>query len=266
MSALKPLHVISLGAGVQSSTMALMAAHGEIMPMPDCAIFADTQAEPQSVYSWLDWLEKHLPFSVYRVTAGNLGAVEGLKVSKKGTKYARFFVPMYALTAKGKAMMLRQCTRDFKVVPIRRKVMSLLGKREIAIQWLGISFDELDRMKDSQHRRIVNRYPLVDIGMRRRNCLEWMETRGYPTPPRSACVFCPYHTDGEWQRLKSEEPEEFAKAAAYEKRQQELVSQSDRFTGVPFLHASLKPLESVTFVDGRQANLFRNECEGMCGV
>ena len=40
-------HIISLGAGVQSSTMALMAAHGEIGPMPDCAIFADTGAEPQ---------------------------------------------------------------------------------------------------------------------------------------------------------------------------------------------------------------------------
>ena len=36
------LRVISLGAGVQSTTMALMAAHGEIGPMPDCAIFADT--------------------------------------------------------------------------------------------------------------------------------------------------------------------------------------------------------------------------------
>ena len=43
------LTVISLGAGVQSSVMALMAAHGEITPMPDCAIFADTQAEPTRV-------------------------------------------------------------------------------------------------------------------------------------------------------------------------------------------------------------------------
>ncbi|MBK8468120.1 MAG: hypothetical protein IPL32_20085 [Chloracidobacterium sp.] len=55
-------HIISLGAGVQSSTMALMAAHGEITPIPDCAIFADTQAEPQSVYTWLDWLEKSCHF------------------------------------------------------------------------------------------------------------------------------------------------------------------------------------------------------------
>jgi len=29
------LHVISLGAGVQSTTMALMAAHGEIEPVSE---------------------------------------------------------------------------------------------------------------------------------------------------------------------------------------------------------------------------------------
>ena len=59
---------------MQSSTLALMAAAGEITPMPKCAIFADTQAEPASVYRWLDWLEKQLPFPVHRVTKGNLEA------------------------------------------------------------------------------------------------------------------------------------------------------------------------------------------------
>jgi hypothetical protein len=42
--------VLSLGAGVQSTTLALMAAHGEVGPMPDCAIFADTCWEPKAVY------------------------------------------------------------------------------------------------------------------------------------------------------------------------------------------------------------------------
>ena len=56
-------HVLSLGAGVQSSTLALMAAAGEVTPMPDAAIFADTQAEPAGVYRWLDWLEKHRSIS-----------------------------------------------------------------------------------------------------------------------------------------------------------------------------------------------------------
>ena len=44
----QPLQILSLGAGVQSSTLALMAARGEITPMPDASVFADTQAEPPS--------------------------------------------------------------------------------------------------------------------------------------------------------------------------------------------------------------------------
>ncbi len=46
---MKEITVLSLGAGVQSTCMALMAAKGEITPMPDYAIFADT-AEPRHVY------------------------------------------------------------------------------------------------------------------------------------------------------------------------------------------------------------------------
>src|SRR5262249_34440571 len=65
------LRVISLGAGGQSTTPALMAAHGEIEP-PDCAIFADTGWEPRAVYQHLDWLETQLPFPVHRVSRGNL--------------------------------------------------------------------------------------------------------------------------------------------------------------------------------------------------
>ena len=68
------MHVISLGAGVQSTTMALMAAHGEIEPMPDAAIFADTGAEPQAVYEHLDWLRSPgvLPFPVEVVRFSDL--------------------------------------------------------------------------------------------------------------------------------------------------------------------------------------------------
>ena len=61
------LNILSLGAGVQSSTMALMAAKGELTPMPDCAIFADTGAEPWHVYDQLDYIQELVPFPVYTV-------------------------------------------------------------------------------------------------------------------------------------------------------------------------------------------------------
>lgn len=61
------LRALSLGAGVQSTTIALLAAHGEIGPMPDCAIFADTGWEPRAVYDHLEWLMSGnvLPFPVH---------------------------------------------------------------------------------------------------------------------------------------------------------------------------------------------------------
>jgi 3'-phosphoadenosine 5'-phosphosulfate sulfotransferase (PAPS reductase)/FAD synthetase len=62
---------LSLGAGVQSSTVALMIAHGELEPV-EAAIFADTGWESPKVYEWLEWLEKQLPFPVHRVQRGNL--------------------------------------------------------------------------------------------------------------------------------------------------------------------------------------------------
>lgn len=68
------LRALSLGAGVQSTTLALMAAHGEIGPMPDCAIFADTGWEPEAVYRHLEWLMSGnvLPFPVHIVSSGNI--------------------------------------------------------------------------------------------------------------------------------------------------------------------------------------------------
>ena len=61
--------MLSLGPGVQSTALALMAAHGEIGSMPDCAIFADTGWEPRAVHEHLAWLRSPgvLPFPVHVV-------------------------------------------------------------------------------------------------------------------------------------------------------------------------------------------------------
>jgi hypothetical protein len=96
-----------------------------------------------------------------------------------------------------------------------------------------------------------------------------MNKNSYPTPPRSACTFCPYHNDTEWRRLKDAEPEDFEAAAKFEDDLQS-VHQDSNLLGTPFLHRSLKPLREVDFSteeERGQANLnFNNECEGMCGV
>jgi hypothetical protein len=74
---------------------------------------------------------------------------------------------------------------------------------------MGISQDEISRMKTNQIKYIQNVYPLVEKKMRRSDCITWMEDNFYPTPPRSACTFCPYHSNEEWLKIKNGDPDEW---------------------------------------------------------
>ncbi len=285
-----PLHILSLGAGVQSSTLALMAAAGEVTPMPHCAIFADTQDEPASVYRWLDWLEKQLPFPILRVTKGSLSET-CLKIrhKKDGTgTWAKSAVPAFIANPDGtRGIIQRQCTYDYKVMQLIKAAKRLVRERDIhdssvgsdrfrwnrvrAIQWIGISLDEVYRMKPSREKWIGHRWPLVDARMTRHDCLRWMDAHGFPKPPRSACLYCPYHSDAEWARLKKEEPEDFAKAVQFDNDYRATKRATGNIRGMPYLHSSLKPLSEVDFstdTERGQGMLagFGNECEGICGV
>ena len=115
-------NVLSLGAGVQSSTLAMMYATKELSPMPDFAVFADTQGEPKAVYKWLDWLEKQLPFPVYKVSKGNL-AKESIRVrtsKNTGKKYiGGTTVPVFLFKDKiKKGFLPRSCTTVFKITDV----------------------------------------------------------------------------------------------------------------------------------------------------
>lgn len=267
----RPKIFLSLGAGVQSSTMALMAAHGEIGPMPDAAIFADTKWEPRKVYEWLDWLETKLPFPVYRVSRGNLRDDTIAKKNSTGGRFAS--IPWHITMPDGSASMgRRQCTAEYKISPLIKEKRRLLGykaRQRIPVgsceTWIGISTDEASRMKQSTERWSVNRWPLIERGMSRWDCLRWMEKKGYPTPPKSSCIGCPFHSDHEWRAIK-DDPESWADAVAIDAIIREPVR---GMRGYQFAHRSCIPLDQVdlsTAEDHGQISLFNNECEGMCGV
>lgn len=280
-----PLQVISLGAGIQSSTVALMAAAGLIGPMPDCAIFADTGAEPTHVYEQLDYLRGRLPFPVHVVSGGNL--YEDLMNGNHRASWGR--PPFFVVNDDQKAGQLRrQCTGDYKLDPIRRKVRQLAGLTRkksppypVVVQWIGISVDEIARAKDSLEPWQTNRFPLLEMGMTRDLCTAWLNTNGHPIPKKSACFFCPYRDDEGWQDMKTNDPASFAKGCAIDgKVRMEMPGVSKSET---FVHRSLTPLVQIDFPkriaeaeerrkeknawrDNGQLNLFLNECAGICGV
>ena len=261
------IRIVSLGAGVQSTVMALMAAKGEIGPMPDCAIFADTGWEPEAVYQHLDWLETQLPFPVHRVKRSNIR--EDILQASNAT--GQHFVSMPFFT-EGGGMGRRQCTSEYKMQPIRRKTRELLGLRPgqrakgvMAETWVGISWDEIVRMKESRERYVQNRWPLIEEQMHRHHCVSWFAAY-YPDRPlaKSACIGCPYHDNGLWRDMKLNDPVSFDEAVAFDAAIRELPGFDQR----QYLHRSCKPLDEVDLRndEDRGQLSFLDECDGMCGI
>lgn len=248
------IRVLSLGAGVQSSTLALMMARGEVKPA-DHAIFADTQWEPRAVYDWLAWLETQLPFPVHRVTQGNLREAVMRQVNATGGRSAS--VPWHMPGAMGR----RQCTREYKVDPLRRKMRELVGRGGHVEVCIGISVDEAHRMKPARNKWQHHTWPLIDLRMTRADCLVWMERHGYPRPPKSSCLGCPFHSDQQWEEIKSV-PDEWADVVAVDRA----IRVVPKMRNQQFMHRSCKPIDQVEFTNEAQVDLFGNECEGMCGV
>jgi len=265
------IKVLSLGAGVQSTTMALMAARGEFEDTPDCAIFADTGAEPKPTYDYLDWLMSAgiLPFPVHVVSNGHIknDLING--INSAGKRLAS--IPFFTLHNGKKGMGRRQCTKEYKLQPIQKKARELLGGKTTIggiEMWIGISTDEIIRMKPSRVKYINNRWPLIEKRMSRIDCLSWLEKNEYPLPPKSACTFCPFRNDAGWINMKEKDPDSFAEAVEVD-RAIRLNGTAKRMKADLYLHRSLKPLEEVDLRSNSetgQMDMFLNDCEGMCGV
>lgn len=257
-----PMHIISLGAGVQSSTMALMAAKGEIGPMPSFAVFADTGDEPKEVYVWLERLREMLPF---RVKIAHRDALHG-KLSDNLIRSNHSQIPAFQKNPKtGEGGMgKRQCTKNWKIVPVHRKIREATNTQRKQLPpgyvtlWQGISTDEVSRAKDSRDPWITHRFPLLDMGMSRRDCEQWLARHGL-SAPKSACIYCPFRSHAQW-RASKQKPDEWSAILSVEAQ---LNARGE------FLHPSCKPIGEVDFSteeERGQLNMFNNECEGMCGV
>lgn len=252
------MRILSLGAGVQSSTLLLMACEGELEI--DCAIFADTQWEPAAVYGWLDVLAGHAAradIPIHRVTKGS---IRELTLSPAGTRFAS--LPLYVRQENGAlGIGRRQCTKEYKLRPIQKLVVAMgaTAKKPVDMA-IGISLDEHQRMRDSRVKYVRNIYPLIDKRMTRGDCLHWLEQHGYPEPQKSACIGCPYRRNSEWRKLT---PGEMADAVDFDTR---IRNHNHKMTGQQFVHRSFVPLADVDFrseQDRGQTEMFENDG---CGV
>ena len=266
----KHFHVISYGAGTQSTALLLYALENGINGVkPDYVIFADTGWEPATVYKWLEKIKKFVKekydFEITVTSNGNIK--EDIIAGKDGKRFAS--LPFYTMDKDGKkGMVRRQCTQEYKIVPFNRKIRDILGYQprqrvnEVVHVWKGISIDEVQRVKPSLITWQVHEHPLVDVlGWDRSQCIEYVKSFGLGDPPKSSCIGCPFHNNEVWRSMKMHYPEEFEDAVKIDK----LIRELPRFNNSLFLHPSCRPLDEVDFNEN-QLDLFTMECDGFCGI
>ena len=286
------MRILSLGAGVQSSCLALMAQEGLTKHKPDFMIFADTGWEPKFVYEHVEYLKKAITICpIITVERGNLredlikaaNPEPGSKEERKSFAGRVPNPPLFAARPNGGrvGMLYRQCTHDYKVIPIQKKMRELLGvkpkyrvpKDMIVEQWIGISTDEAMRMKEARMPWLTSRWPLIEMKMSRADCLQWYrDINKHPMPGKSSCIGCPYHHNDQWKNMQKNYPEDWEDACDLDDKIRHGLKNTETEL---FLHKSAKPLRSIDFQAPKpQQNLFgetfdeefADECEGLCGV
>lgn len=253
------LRAISHGGGVQTSALCLMAARGDVGPMPDVAIMADTGGERGAVYDYVEWLRTQVPFPILLVRRPGLTlselAIEVAqgRLDRKGSSLP----PWFTLSEKGeRGMMPKHCSGTFKRDVVLTEQRRLLGfgpgerirapDGPLVECWMGISKDEIWRVQSNRQRYVHNRYPLVEANMTRQDCIKWLQERQYPVPPKSSCVFCPYRTNAQWRHLKAEDPAGWDEAVRVDHAIREGSSSDD---AKAFVHRQCVPLDQADLND-----------------
>lgn len=274
----KIYRVLSFGAGTQSSH--LLEAHfkGEIDY--DYIIFSDTGAEPQFIHDQVGWWQKRqkevgntTPFIITNHNSMKRG-LEEMLMRYIFTDYQRFQLPLYfnKITEDGEivpgGLMPRQCTGDFKIVPVqqasRNLIKEIIGLRrqqpmskDIAIIMdIGFSYDEINRVGgyvSHQSKYIYLAYPLIEQGLTTKDSIKFLHDNGFPEK-RSRCYFCPFNCSGDrardigmdWQEIVDNEPLSFLKACFFdEKLRARQATGEKHMRSIPYFHYSRTPLIDV---------------------
>lgn len=285
---------LSYGGGTQSAALALMTASGDA-PRVDAVIFADTKGELPETYEYAEYVAKHLAAARIPFLTVTAGSLEDALLSPVITS-SNPTPPAHVLNPDGSHGRINQyrCSFDFKRRIIARKAKQLCGGRgawKLAMveQWIGFSAEELGRCKQDTECRCshamaghtqggcdrcscpdfdrwrVNTFPLIAMGYRRSDTISWFAKHSHPTPPRSACFFCPNSTNARWQQLQATHPDLWERACRLDEHIRDGGAFNARgnkpFAGQMFLHSSRVPLRVADIRTKRQVTADSGQSE-----
>lgn len=245
------LQIWSSGGGTQSTAIAVLILQGKL-PKPDFAFIADTGRETGETWEYLD-----------KVTNPALAKI-GLQVERLIPKTlpdifngeGTMLIPAFFTNdAKASNFCSSYWKRDFvKRIAVQRGLVP-------GINWLGISTDEMRRVKTPRAANWLLRFPLVfDVPTSRNQCIQLISEYGWPKAPKSSCWMCPNRRDAQWIHLRDNRPDEFSAAVDFDI---ELRKQKPD----AFLHDSRTPLGEVVLKEAEEDHGQLSLCDsGECFV
>lgn len=235
------MRVFSFGGGVQSVAVLVLAAQERVQY--DAFLFCNVGHDSENPDT-LDYFDE----IVQPYAAAHNIRLEVLERRNRRTLYQSLVsdnrsIDIPARMANG-APGNRNCTATYKI----KLVASWLKRHGASAEnpatvGLGISMDEIQRMNESRIPHVRNEWPLIDLRLRRSDCMSLIADAGLPVPPKSACWFCPFKSPAQWQDMKRERPDLFDKAVALEQRINEKRASIGR--DAVYLHRSAKPLQDA---------------------
>ncbi len=262
------LKAFSFGGGVQSTAALVLAAQGRIdyRTFLFCNVGEDSENPETLAYVH----EVAMPFA-HRM---GLNLIELQKVRRDGsvdTIYRRLTrpgsrsigIPVHLSNG---APGRRACTVDFKILVVDHWLKrEWQAHRYGVLVGLGISLDEFTRMRTNTDPETMGwkrlDYPLIDLRLDRVACIRLIEQAGLPVPPKSACWFCPYHSQRVWQEMRAKQPALFERAVALE----QLINERRAASGKDpvYLSRQCKPLPLAT-TDYVQLSLLDQDEDQVC--
>lgn len=260
------MKIQSNGMGMQSVAMYLMSDCGEL-PKFLYSIFADPGAELNETYEYLNYLKKVGTIPIIHDTSKNLYD----DIMNKWDSERVASIP--AFTENG-GLIFRQCTDEYKIQVVNRNIKKLKSAYTTTVDlYIGISYDEMQRVFKPNKKNIRYIYPFCDIiatkektfkanefkPMTRAAIKAWLYERGFKIPVKSSCSFCPYHSNAAWREIKKDSYA-WAQACQIDDKIRNKKGLNEKL----YLHRSLKPLREAYLQEDQQQLNF--DCYGFCDV
>lgn len=272
------MKILSFGAGMQSTALALMSCENAmtdgpaphpLVPVYDAVIICDLGLEQEWVRQQTEFVRracvdagiffKKLDTHMYQDFMENFGERRTISI------------PWWTLSEDGhKSKMPRYCTIDYKVEEIAKFVRwELLGYEKG--EWtraedikshemhMGFSLEEKKRCGKNPNKLFVNHFPLVEMGWTRAESYKYILEKWGLDTKASACPFCPFHRNYYFQHIKEHDPAIYRSVVQMDHLLRDKTPKPPMDSDL-FISRSRKRIEDLTPEDCNDA-----ECFQYCG-